>query len=156
MTPVLFLDFDGVLNKTSDSYSGRYPTFNEALVAHLNTIVEQTNCDIVISSTWRLHLGIRQLKRRLELFGFKYPQKVIGITPDCSIKEKGPLWIPSSRGEEIATWRQENKHEGPFVAIDDTDDMEGIPSANFVLVNSYYGLTETDAQETIKVLTCDQ
>lgn len=57
MRRVLFLDFDGVLHPaTGDSV----PEFSKADT--LASAMQGYACDIVISSTWRFHYGLDQLK----------------------------------------------------------------------------------------------
>lgn len=50
MTPILFLDFDGVLHPTSARPAERFSR------AHLlSSSLAEHNCDVVVSSSWRFH-----------------------------------------------------------------------------------------------------
>ena len=58
---LLFLDIDGVLNSTSYWHGqechlplGKSGAIDAAAVARLNAIVDQTGCDVILSSSWRL------------------------------------------------------------------------------------------------------
>ena len=52
---VIFLDVDGVLNtKYSKSRCGRFIGIDKDKVAQLKRIVDETDAEIVLSSTWRL------------------------------------------------------------------------------------------------------
>ena len=102
---ILFLDFDGVLNNEQEFrrwQKGGKPADLQAWdcidpknVDQLNFIVEQTDCRIVVSSTWRTVHTLEWLKNHLERFGFKFKDNIIGITPGNDI-------IP--RGKEIQQW----------------------------------------------------
>lgn len=67
MKKIIFLDFDGVLNTEYNqnllmyhgkSWKDKYGAFfDPETVAELKRIVEETNADIVIESSWKLHHG---------------------------------------------------------------------------------------------------
>lgn len=88
MDKIVFLDFDGVLN--TEYYQGmlRYrgklwkdkygAFFDPVAVAQLKRIIDATNADIVVESSWK-RLG---LKAMLELWKARHlPGRVIDITP---------------------------------------------------------------------------
>ena len=63
MEKYLFLDFDGVMNTTGyakrlrkegiDPFDEFGAMFDPDTISNLRSIVEQTDCKIVLSSTWR-------------------------------------------------------------------------------------------------------
>lgn len=67
MKKIIFLDFDGVLNTEYNqnllmyhgkSWKDKYGAFfDPETVAELKRIVEETNADIVIESSWKSHHG---------------------------------------------------------------------------------------------------
>jgi hypothetical protein len=147
--PVLFLDIDGVLNRLT---GGRWPMAMDARnVALLDAVVAETGCLVVISSTWRTLHELPTLVAMLVAAGFTHPEAVIGITPELSHLEEGPLWRPVERGEEIAQWRRDNAHGGPFCVWDDTPDMTAVWD-HFIHVSSATGVTEEDVRRTIRML----
>lgn len=128
--PIVFLDFDGVLNSYAHEARGLqshplWENLDPESIACLNTILKATNAQVVISSTWRVMHTMRQLRERLEKFGFK--GEIIGRTPEFPSVN----CIEVYRGWEIDRWLQDNgrvdfstrQFRCPFVIIDDNSDM---------------------------------
>jgi len=151
---ILFLDIDGVLNIMDGSiYNTCYLMRKSAIpnkymeefaVARLNHIVKETDCDIVISSSWRSDMEM--LKEEMERVGFKYWNKVIDRTP-----------FLSSRGEEILEWISgyETKHNCTVyycVLEDEPHDLHGIPQEYIVQPNFRDALTSKDMEDVIAIL----
>lgn len=113
---VLFLDFDGVTHPE--------PCFQENVLCRLHLIeavlLEFPSVDIVISSSWREHYPLEELR---EFFSPPLRPRVIGVTP--SIKNPSSDWLPGhipqfERQWEIETWMKANRPWGtPWLAIDD-------------------------------------
>jgi len=105
----LYLDFDGVLNTSHDKDPH---ALNKKHLDVLNQIMEKHDPDVVISSTWRCFYPLKVLKEVLVIHGFKYPDRVIGVTPDLStIDENGSITVYrdwSVRGREIQKWLDDN------------------------------------------------
>ena len=79
---VLFLDVDGVI--TVADGSGR---LDEAKMGRLQALVQQTGCQVCISSNWRL---FRELKARLVTALQQHGGiRVIGSTPDHGERTHG-------------------------------------------------------------------
>lgn len=154
---LLFLDVDGVLNnldvlsrcRTSD------PIGEEHLVL-LKSIVTQTDCRIVLSSTWRLFEESRlALSVAFEEHGIPL---WIGITPSLSASAWGG---PSPRrADEILSWIRSNV-TGPAiaVAIDDDEDIDigkdhNLP-VKFKPIRTSFdkGLTIVEAKEAVDWFT---
>lgn len=150
--PVIFLDFDGVLN--TEQYHARLavegkpnkdawgPLFDPRAVDNLCRIIDATDAAIVISSSWRyLHrLGSLRMMREVR----ELPGEVIGTIP-C-----GATYI--SRGEDIECWL--DKYGRPdYVIIDDLDDFSPAQHDRYVETNPILGITEADARKAIEILT---
>ena len=149
----LFLDFDGVLNpihyenmmwkmwKTSDglikSKDEYGMIFFDQSITHLRYIIEQTNCEIVISSTWRIQ-GILAMQEMW--LSRNMPGKIIGVTP-----------LLDTRGEEIQHYLNNELGNTKEYAILDDRVILGHKD-HFVKTNGYYGLTREDAEQVIKIL----
>ncbi len=72
---VLFLDVDGVLN-TSGSRGLHY-----SLLSRLKSIIEQTDCKIIISSNWRLYdKYLKYLYAHMSNIGIDVEKVVLGGT----------------------------------------------------------------------------
>lgn len=122
---VLFLDIDGVLNHEKHyqwlHYSGEatsfqkthpYCNFNPVSVKLLNKIIDETGCEIVLSSSWRFD-GITKINNIFDKVGIKH--KIIDVTPSL-----GSL----CRGKEIDKWLSEHPEVTKYVIVDDDTDME--------------------------------
>lgn len=168
MTPsdkkFIFLDIDGVLN--SESYYTTRETkpttreehnimsFDPQAIVHLNRIIEETGALIVVSSTWRQSRSIKELQQLLDNVGVI--SKVYSKTP--VLREEYIF-----RGNEIEWWLQEEQRKDgkiaftmlspyKYVILDDDFDMLLHQAPYFVKCNYKTGLTETLANEAIKIL----
>lgn len=149
--PIVFLDFDGVLNTeqyqaqlavngkpTKDTWG---PLFDPLAVENLRRILDATNAQIVISSSWRyVHSldSLRMMWKVRELPG------EIRDTLAC-----GATYI--SRGEEIEYWLKRNERPD-YVIIDDLDDFSPAQRYHYVETNPIVGISEVDAQNAIEIL----
>ena len=50
---IIFLDIDGVLNVGIDGADRYGQCFHKPFVENLQWIINKTDCDIVVSSTWK-------------------------------------------------------------------------------------------------------
>ena len=119
MKKILFLDFDGVL-VTDRGQQRQLATggtlrdehgalFDPESVEFLKQIIDSTDAEIVVTSTWKMEMGfdgIRQMWSDRDL-----PGEVIGVTPDID---------PIHRGEEIAAWLTSYGEDCRYAIIDDT------------------------------------
>jgi hypothetical protein len=118
MRKILFLDFDGVMvtnryqdqlvasdNPIRDDYGA---IFDPACVEYLQEIIDATDAEIVVTSTWKMHLGLDGIQQMWEARNL--PGKVTGVTPDID---------PIHRGNEIAAWLATNPGAVRYAIIDD-------------------------------------
>lgn len=149
--PVIFLDFDGVLNTeqyqaqlaidgkpTKDAWG---PLFDPRAVGNLRKIIEATDAGIVISSSWRWMHRLGSLRMMWEMR--ELPGEILDTLP-C-----GAQYI--SRGEDIEYWLDRNGRPG-YVIIDDLDDFFSSQRDRYVETNPIVGITETDAIKAIEIL----
>lgn len=116
--PVIFLDFDGVLNSLRSTLAmggcnrHQFDTVAVNLVARL---AREADANVVVSSAWRIGSNVPELRAILSTYSASLAARVIGMTP------RGL----GNRGEEIAQWLAENPndHNRSFVIIDDDSDM---------------------------------
>lgn len=147
MKRILFLDIDGCLNTESFLWGvlSRTTHTDEDMidpfhVEQLNRIVRETDCDVVLSSAWRVD-GIDKVQGWLKLRGFEY--KLLDVTP-------GPLGY-ANRTEEILAWLANNKASN-FCVVDDCP-MGEVLREHFVWCDPNTGLTPARASLAIEILS---
>lgn len=92
------------------------PIYYEKCVAVLNSIIRETNCEIVVSSDWRTTLRLPQMIEVFEMNGvIKTP---IGYTPNSKLYRGDNLDV--GRASEIMMWVELHGVEN-WVAVDDLD-----------------------------------
>lgn len=153
MLPIVFLDFDGVVNtiywkKDTNGIccvnvmkGGHTELNNQQAIGWLNELYSIVQYDIVVSSTWRMGMTLGELQDLLIKSGFRPDIRVIGKTPV----------LHEERGIEIQQWIDENNFTGDFIIIDDDSDMgELLPK--LVKCDTYIGFTIYDYQKSLKLL----
>jgi hypothetical protein len=126
---IIFSDIDGVLNCRGTPNPRKFPYIAEPkLVALLHTVLERTEAQIVLTSTWRYDpAGLFSAKH----WGIPF----IDITPDLPKKP---------RRDEILTWLRVHPGVTRFAVLDDEDDeLDGLP---LFQPSAVTGLTEEMAQ----------
>lgn len=150
--PVLFLDIDGVLvtARTLKLRSGRRAVADPLCVSELNRVTYSVDANLVLSSSWRF-CGLEEMRLVLRHWGVDAP--LISMTPDLTEKS-GPegLYSGVPRGREIQAWLDEHFGVHQFAIVDDDADMEHL-SARLVRTQFQHGLTKSDADQLIKLLT---
>jgi hypothetical protein len=153
MNPILFLDFDGVLNSYPWRRDNRDLVFSDldvANVLHLSAIVARTDCRIVISSTWRINDALDSLRATLTRAGFKAPERVIDVTPQTEKRLR--IWDRPPRGIEIADWLATNPVDRYAILDDEGHDLAE-HGDRAVLTDDWRGLTGEDADRVVAILT---
>ena len=164
MHKVLFLDIDGVLNTKEfhskmkkDTPKDEYGyAFDPVAVANLKHIIEETDAEIVISSSWKFH-GVAKLRKMWKQRNL--PGHILDITPNTVSDEillnanLDDMELGVCRGNEIKEWLSMHKGEvSNYVIIDDFDDLLPEQEEHAVLTETLIGLTERDAENAIKIL----
>ena len=122
---VLFLDHDGVIClstewgsrfKNKEGLDSAFDRFNAKAIKVLNEIIEETDCEIVISSDWRFHASLSQMQQLFKERGIAKPP--MDYTRDfSSTLEKAA----ESRCLEIEDWVKAHPQITHWVAVDDMD-----------------------------------
>ncbi len=134
---VLFLDVDGVLNRTGfhpGESVGLRSWIEPELAQRLSAVISETGAALVIASDWRRDRALQHLRDELGAAGIE--GSLLGVTP---------VLAGQARWREIEAWMIE--HEvGPevIVIVDDGYDM-GTLAARFVRTSPLNGLDEEAA-----------
>lgn len=154
--PILFLDIDGVLNSVNymraRAQAGERNvghSLDPACVAHLQRVVDETGCSIVLSSTWRLIHSLADMRGRLIEAGMRHPVPLFDKTP-CLDRKHGCIEINPGRGEEVQAWIDASGFDGRFCCLD--DDTDFLPNQNLVHVDHMDGMTAEHAERCIELL----
>lgn len=142
---ILFLDHDGVMIIDESGL------FHWWCVEVLNQILLETKCDIVVSSDWKLHYSLNQLKKIYINSGII--KRPIDVTPNFKTDEYYRKFKTNSknilekiRSDEIVEWLRRNKDINKWVAIDDMK----LRLKNFVLTNEKNnGLAGKDIKQKV-------
>jgi len=146
---ILFLDVDGVLNGEHYGYGG----VDDSLLFLLKTIIDETGCKIVLSTTWRLNQSARAtllhfMKARADI---NVEDIIIGDTP--SLKGK-------KRAFEIESFLKSDDFQRHYVAtkwcaVDDLPLQQQYPQFmenHFIRTNYRTGITAQDAVRAVSIL----
>lgn len=95
--------------------SVKMDNFDIKAVKILNTIIEETGADIVVSSDWKLYCSLEELKQMFTDYG------VCKQPIDCTPNHHSSFKSPELRVGEINEWLEKNPHVVKWVAIDDMD-----------------------------------
>ena len=132
---ILFLDHDGVIclsrqwgsrRKYSEGLDSIFDKFDIKAVRVLNKIIEETDCEIVVSSDWRLFATLEQMQELYSIRGIiKSPIDYTPTTVDNDVLPEGftyDLWeweVMQTRCFEIKTWLKYHPEVTSWVAVDD-------------------------------------
>jgi hypothetical protein len=102
----------------------RFDDFDSKAIKVLNEIIEETGCDIVVSSDWRLHANLEELGYYYMKQGIiKKPIAVTDIFQDIFPKEwnafKFHADLELERSMEINHWLENHPEVTHWVAVDD-------------------------------------
>ena len=107
---ILFLDIDGVLHPDPPQPDQRL----RSLPRLVEILRDHPQVEVVISSLWREHLSLDQLR---DLFPADLRERIIDVTP---ISERIDGWLPARREGEILDWLEASgRDDEPWLAIDD-------------------------------------
>lgn len=140
---VLFLDCDGVINTRPGS-------LDEDKLLLLAEIFRQTNCRIVLSTSWR---DVPSMRNRLVRALWHLDIPVIGDTP--VLKKPVLAWgleEQRPRHEEIRAWLHFQKDPVESYCILDDMDYADDGSGRFVKTNGSKGLTKGEVRLVIEIL----
>lgn len=137
---VIFIDIDGplawatwgdgpitIMEGTSQKFTIPYPWVKEDCEG-LSEIIKQTNSRLVVSSDWKKHYGINQLKMIFEHYGLGR-WEIVDTTPNFNPRKKLSSSIEWDRANEIHSWVKMFKPKN-WIAIDDLNLSHSFKSLN--------------------------
>lgn len=155
---IIFLDFDGVMNKndTSDRVphpfmKGRRVVGLEAdIVKRVSALAVSAGAKVVISSTWRMFYKLDDLRALLLSYGWLPEAEIIGETPkDPPHRGPGLIIHGYDRGDEIQAWLTEHGTPEHFLVLDD------LPTQfkdNHIQTNDSEGFTPQQVERAMQIL----
>lgn len=136
MSKVLFLDIDGVVNCVNTrERSGSFIGIDPYMAFIVGKIQLDTDCDVVLSSAWRLHPDGRE----------EVKQKVVSFI-DVTINNKGV----TDRGCEVKEWLERHPEVERYAILDDNNDFH--PDQKLFKTSWETGITEELAKEVTDYL----
>lgn len=146
---VLFLDMDGVMNSGTymEEFRQTHPDvlaiIDPAAVELLNWIVDETQCSVVLSSTWRLCYPLAEVEQMLRDRGFKH--KLDGRTPHMP-------YAGMVRGNEIYHYLETFGAPVESIAILDDDTDMALLRDRLIRTDNIVGLSRLDAKKCVEML----
>lgn len=142
---VLFLDIDGVVNCAKTNFKTDHWPLDRYMAFLVGKIVMETECKVVLSSSWRVHPeGTAEVEKRIVPIFDKTPRSWYGKENDHH----------SSRGEEIQKWLDLHPEVERYAILDDDRDMLPAQLPNFFQTSFVgEGLTEEIANAVIRHLS---
>lgn len=136
---ILFLDIDGVVNKVGTHARYRDSVAIDPFLAfRIGKIVVETECQVVLSSAWRLIPGLR---RAVE----EYVSDILDVTPVA----------PSDfRGDEVMAWLAGHPEVTRYAILDDGDDFHR--DQPLFQTSWLTGITDEITQRVIEHLNAEQ
>jgi len=103
----------------------RFDDFDTKAIKVLNEIIEETGCDIVVSSDWKLHATLEELGDYYESQGII--KRPIALTPNiqnCTVHGNVFIWSPrwdleQTRTIEIRQYLHDHPEVTHWVSVDD-------------------------------------
>ena len=148
-SPIVFVDFDGVLHPESPCYAHRLFERADAL----GEVLRDHQAWAVLSTSWRVNHDMRQLQRQM---GTLLGERVVGVNPQIDDLDRRALpdklqGFPRHM-ECVAYLRAQDAHLDHWVALDDRPywfyPLRG-PKTRSLQVRDTRGLLHRDAKRNI-------
>lgn len=133
----IFLDIDGVLG-----HVGSGEKLDPTCIAELDWLIERTDAEVILTSSWRDTFGLAETQKRLAAACFR--GRLAGAAP-CLPR--------GSRSDEIAAFLASVTEPVRFAILDDVAVDEHL-QRNLVLVDDFVGLSGIDVRVALRILKC--
>jgi len=140
---ILFLDFDGVCHPEGARVEDRFAKL-PMLECWLR---EQSQVDVVISSSWRVYAELPDLARH---FAEDLRRRIVGATPVYGQLEPPPdaQWLACKREFEAVSWMNSNASpDRGWICLDDMPQIFSVGCKHLVLCDSAVGLTRRELRD---------
>lgn len=136
MKKFLFLDIDGVMNGylRDDCELHYLCELSPVLVDRVRRIIEATQCEVVLSTSWRFDEYIKQ------------------IMEYCQIEYSGKTDLSWCRGQEIKNWLSTQGGPYTYCILEDSEQLLKEQENNTVTTSFNYGISEDQVQLAINIL----
>ena len=104
------------------------------LVDRVRRIIEATQCEVILSTSWRFDEYIKQ------------------IMEYCQIKYSGRTDLSWCRGQEIKNWLNTQEEPYTYCILEDTEQLLEEQENNTVTTSFNYGISEDQVQLAINIL----
>lgn len=121
--------------------------FDFECTERLQQLIEATDADVVITSSWR-HLGLSVMSDMW--IERQMPGEMLDIIPMYDAQSTG-RFDSMSRGECLQEWLEENPCNC-YVIIDDVNDFMQAQQAYFIETDYYLGFQDEDLDRAIQIL----
>lgn len=155
MSKILFLDFDGVLNSAewlkknydvirsqSSMLHRDSAEIDPVALVRVRSIVTQTGCDVVVSSSWRILHALDELQDVLMEVD-KTGLFLLDVTPDIRTQRR-------IRGDEIHKWLLEHPGVTKYACLDDDSDFYA--HQNLVQTSWEVGIQDEHVTRCVEIL----
>lgn len=156
---VIFLDIDGVLNSNVCLEDNRQLLINRDNVLLLKELVERTGAVLVLSSGWKLYFDeylkpVSEEAVYLKKMLHDYEIEFYGKTPDLSTAEiKESKKFSTVKAKEIKSWLYDHTDAEEYIVIDDLSLNDEDINKRLIRTNSETGITKSDVESAISMLT---
>ena len=144
MKPVIFLDFDGVLNRQAETIG--CPIIEPRPAKNLNTLIQHTDARLVIISSWRKWL----IDDVMDYEGFNLLLQTHGVAADIVGYLQERSLTPIEKAESIRHWIK--RHAGDLVCRYVVIDDQPLEIDNLVQTDPTQGLTCNDVVKAYRIL----
>lgn len=154
---VLFLDIDGVLCTLRSHFAYGLPGglerhLDPVAVRMLAKFCEESNCKIVLSSSWRDDLDLEAMSCILMNAGFaRVPWHSSWKTKNFDVKTGWGMTQRGKRGDEIKQWLSENGNPD-YVILDDNSDFLPEQMPYFVQTDTNNGFLWEHYQKAFDII----
>lgn len=147
---LILLDIDGVMVpatswRKQEILDDGFPSFSNKASLALQKIIDETNADILLTTSHKSNYSIAEWQSILKLRGIN-SSKINSLPENTSM---------ANRKDEILNWYTNNKSKDGFVILDDDKSLNDLPNflkQKLVLTSPMIGLTNELALDAISIL----